>query len=543
MKKKYSHIIWPGLILFFVAAFFYFDKTMIIGMDNSFYLDLSALISRGNKFLIDFFDYRVPIFPLLFSPIYKMGFADFTNRFFMLFSIYSLYGLALYFISLSLTRSPWKSFLAVLLVFVSISSRQFDPGRDGAVPLFYHTLELISLFLLFTAILVNQTEPSPKKILFYSFFSGILWAMAFIGRPVHLALPLVVSGFTIYWLYKKWQGKANRNGWLIPVGFLAGLGISALSTLWIFYVPDADYLTLLKKWLLEIPPVIYRTEPWRIIKKFVTTFYWGLPAIRNIFLPLYWTTYLVSAAGMAVFFFSESAENIGLKIRSFYQKNKALPLFVLLAGFMAVTTVLLTGSGAKSHESPFFTLYFFILVLVLSNAKLSQHLKNWEIYIFIAAFLLPQSVDFAKKELKIYLIDRTNQTDAYLPEKVAAELKKVTEAEDPVLILGAYPAVTRLVDYRPFMGQTNGTFLYSGSRFFGENYQKNLVQEMEKVNVAYKLFDYPNSTLKVASGIREDRSNPIYLYIEKYLKDKFIIAAAMENSQLQKVTVYRRKLK
>ena len=119
---------------------------------------------------------------------------------------------------------------------------------------------------------------------------------------------------------------------------------------------------------------------------------------------------------------------------SFYQKNKALPLFVLLTGFMAVTTVLLTGSGAKSHESPFFTLYFFILVLVLSNAKLSQHLKNWEIYIFIAAFLLPQSVDFAKKELKIYLIDRTNQTDAYLPEKVAAELKKdFADAKSPTL--------------------------------------------------------------------------------------------------------------
>ncbi|TSC74944.1 MAG: hypothetical protein G01um101444_121 [Parcubacteria group bacterium Gr01-1014_44] len=546
MKKWYSHVIWPGLILFIIGVVFYFDKTLPIGTDNSFYMDLSALISRGGKFLIDFFDYRTPLFPLLFSPIYKMGFSDFTNRFFMLFSVYSFYCLALYFISFSLTRSLPKSWLAVLLVFVSISSRQFDPGRDIAVPLFYHTLELISLFLLFSVIIADRIRLSSKKIILYSVFSGILWATAFIGRQVHIAVPLIIGGFVIYWLYKKRLGQAAtlatttwKPRFQVVVAWLAGFGLFAVLALWIFYVPGVGYLSLLKKWLIEIPPIIYKAEPLRITKKFITTLYWGLPAIRNIFLPLYWTTYLLSAASMAVFFFSDSAQAIGSKLRFFYQQNKKIVLFVWLVGFMAVATVLTTGSGAKSHEAPFFTLYFFILILVLNNIGLQKYLRNWWAGLFIAIFLLPQAIDFAKKEIKIHIIDRGSQEVVSFPERVADKLKTLIKTKDPVLVLGAYPTIARLVDYKPFMGQNNDIFLYSGQKLFGEKYQENLLANLAKVNTAYQLIDYPN--LNALSGLREDKTNEIYLYIENNLQSKFEVAAIIEQDEFKRVTIYRRK--
>jgi len=547
MKKGYSYFIWPGLILLIIGLVFYFDKTLPIGVDNSFYMDLSALISRGGKFLIDFFDYRVPLFPLLFSPIYKMGFSDFTNRFLMLFFVYSFYCLALYFISFSLTHSYKKSFLAALLVFVSISSRQFDPGRDMAVPLFYHTLELISLFLLFSVLVADRIRLSSKKIARLSLFSGILWAVAFIGRPVHIAVPLILSGFVIYWLYKKWQGESIetsttatwKRSFQVAVVWLTGLAATTAFVFWVFYVPGVGYLALLKKWLIEIPPVIYKTEPLRIVKKFITTFYWGLPEMRNISLPIFWITYLVSAASMAIFFFSESAETIGSKTRSFYRQNKKMVLFVLLAGLMAVATVLTTGSGAKSHEAPFFTLYFFILILFLSNIGLRKYFKNWWAGLFIAIFLLPQAIDFAKKEIKIHIIDWGSQEAVSFLERVTDKLKTLVKNKDPVLVLGAYPTVARLVEYKPFLGHTNDIFLYSGKKLFGEKYQEDLIKNLDKVNTAYKLIDYPN--LSALSGLREDETNGTYVYIENYLKSKFEIAATIEQNGPNKVTIYKRK--
>ncbi len=502
------------------------DKTLPIGTDVSFYLDLSALISRGDKFLVDFFDYRVPVFPLLFSPIYQMGFSDFTNLFLMLLFIYSFYCLTLYFISFHLTRSSLKSFLAAILVFVSISSRQFDPGREISVPLFYHTVELVSLFALFKLLVVKPEQLSSKIITVSAILSGILWAIAFIGRQVHIAVPLVVGGFVIYLLYKNKPRKIDRKNWLIPIMFFAGLSISSVLALWIFYVPDTGYMALLKKWLLEIPPIIYGVEPLRIIKKFITTFYWGLPEMRNISLPIFWVTYLVAAAGFSVFFFSESVKDANLKMRSFYWQNKERVFFVLLVGFMTIATVLTTGSGAKSHESPFFTLFFFILVLVLSNIKLRRHSKNLGLYFFIILFLLPNAVYFVKKELKIHLTDWQNQETVSFPEKIADELKLLIKPRDTVLILGSYPTITRLVDYKPFMGNTNDTFLYSGQKLLSERYQEDLIKNLDKIDVAYKLPDYPN--LVNLNGIRENTSNEAYLYIENYLKSKFEIASVIK---------------
>jgi hypothetical protein len=82
------------------------------------------------------------------------------------------------------------------------------------------------------------------------------------------------------------------------------------------------------------------------------------------------------------------------------------------------------------------------------------------------------------------------------------------------------------------LGLADDTFLYIGQKVFDGDYQQNLIRNLEKVNVAYKLLDYPN--LVNISGIREDTSNATYAYIENYLKSKFEIASTVKMVESEK---------
>ena len=79
------------LLLFLSCAIFYFDKGLMIGTDNTCFLNLASMISQKARFLVDYFDYRVPVFSLILSTMYKFGFSDFANRYIELLLVYSFY--------------------------------------------------------------------------------------------------------------------------------------------------------------------------------------------------------------------------------------------------------------------------------------------------------------------------------------------------------------------------------------------------------------------------------------------------------------------
>jgi len=158
MMKKFFYFI-PLLIIFsLILAIFYWDKGLMTGTDNAFYLDEASQIFRQGKLFIDFTDYRIPVLPLIISTIYSFGFNDSINLYVMLVFVYSLYIFSIYFISLSITHSQYKALMVSIITFLSISARQFDIGRNMCVPLFYSTLELVSVLILLKLILIVGGE-------------------------------------------------------------------------------------------------------------------------------------------------------------------------------------------------------------------------------------------------------------------------------------------------------------------------------------------------------------------------------------------------
>ena len=168
MRSILRKITYPLIITGAVALIFYLDKGMMIGSDTMTYMDFSYVIHKGGLLFIDYYDYRLPVFPYIFSFIYNLGFSDFTNRFIMHFFIYSFYAILIYAISVFLTKSRKISLLVSLVALVTITARQLDAGRNIGVPLFYHTLELLSVFL-FIPVFAYKDYPFGKKVYFSNY--------------------------------------------------------------------------------------------------------------------------------------------------------------------------------------------------------------------------------------------------------------------------------------------------------------------------------------------------------------------------------------
>ena len=71
------------------------------------------------------------------------------------------------------------------------------------------------------------------------------------------------------------------------------------------------------------------------------------------------------------------------------------------------------------------------------------------------------------------------------------------------MVLGGHPTVSRLVEYKLFMGLPADTIsFYAVPKILGTEYFDKVKSEFKKIKIIYKLPDYPN--LRVLSGIKED---------------------------------------
>ena len=95
---------------------------------------------------------------------------------------------------------------------------------------------------------------------------------------------------------------------------------------------------------------------------------------------------------------------------------------------------------------------------------------------------------------------------------------KVCKKNEVVLVLGGQSLVGRAVGYKPFMGYLSDVLLFSSSKLSDTNFNQKLIEQLNSVNIAYKLPDYPNLQI-----LGLDSSNLSFQILEERLKQEFTI--------------------
>ena len=98
----------------------------------------------------------------------------------------------------------------------------------------------------------------------------------------------------------------------------------------------------------------------------------------------------------------------------------------------------------------------------------------------------------------------------------------------------------RLAGYRPFVGHPADPALIMGNRVIDGPHVQSVFNELDHLNVVCVLPDYPSLSP------REDTGNPIYPYIDEYVKSRFEVVTVVSPEYsypytfAHGVTVYRR---
>lgn len=335
MKKIYA------LIIITVAIVFCFDYQLKPGTDIHYYMDLAYYIHSGQQFLVDYFDYRIPVFAWLFSWVYDFNFSEFINRYIMLVCVYSLYLLLLWRISFKITGSKKRSLLVIGLSLLTITSHTLDIGRDMTQPLFHHTLELASVF-----IIVYKWQYWKWGI-----GAGLLAGLAFIGRQVHLFPFLVMLLWPVFY-------RQTRK-------FALSFWLSATTIMFVvishFLEFDPSNFSNYYYWLWQFP------QHWHNFHKPLTTgIMIGLLEFRNIRQPLFLFTY-----GYYLYFTLSHFIK-----RSWPEFNHQAWLFLIAILLMTIINIQPTGIGPARYEGVFITVYSIFLSILLGNKKSRQGEEN-----------------------------------------------------------------------------------------------------------------------------------------------------------------------
>ena len=238
------------------------------------------------------------------------------------------------------------------------------------------------------------------------------------------------------------------------------------------------------------------------------------------------------------------ASGLGLKmsLKKIYDENRLAIELIIASFILSITTTMTTGFGGTNHQAPFFTLYALVLAFLIANFNFKKYKRTPAYLFFLIIFILPNLYRFTREERVIMQKSYNHKSAAKLPEKIAQGLINAgLTKENPVLVLGAYPVVARLAGYKPFGGYLTDVYLFSPSKIYGEEHLKSLSEKINKVDIAYKLPDYPN-----LDWIKETNSNAVYLYIEEYVKNNFKAVEIIKEEYApdQEVIIYKRiKLK
>ncbi|MBI2064699.1 MAG: hypothetical protein HYT62_01455 [Candidatus Yanofskybacteria bacterium] len=536
MLNTIKKIIYIIIIISIVALIFYLDKGMIIGSDTTTYMDLSYIIHRGGLLFIDYYDYRLPVFPYIFSFVYGLSFSDFTNRFIMHFFIYSFYAILIYAISIFLTKSKKISLLTSLITLVTITARQFDAGRNIAVPLFYHSLELLSVFLfipVFACLLHAQeryrqankidTVYSVKKKIYLSALSGFIFSLAFWGRQVHIFPFFMMGLFLATNLLPKQFRLPIKHNLIFSFSFISAFILGSASIISISYNGSPNFFIDLKKWLIDVPRIGYvnGTDPLydvllRRVKQIILL---GLPQFENHIYPIFWINFIAALTYLGKLLFLKNRYSAA-DLVDFFRKDFPQILLILFSTIIVVTSLIGTAYGSPRHLAPIISLHAILLSYTLGKLKFNKDtVKNPIFILIIIIFIFPQTYNFYRYgEKQSYAASRKQEgTKLFTYELADALSETLKERSNEVLILGGYSTVARLVDYKPFMGLNSDVFNYIiMPRLYGDNFINSFKQNLEKVDTAVILPDYPNTDW--AGG---NLNNEIYKITENYLSKNF----------------------
>src|SRR3989344_1566178 len=399
MTNIVKRVAYPAIILSVVALIFYLDRGMMIGPDTTTYMDFSYVIHKGGLLFVDYYDYRLPVFPYIFSFVFNLGFSDLTNRFIMHFSIYSFYTILVYIVSNFLTKSRRISLLISLITLVTITTRQLDSNRNIAVPLFYHSLELLSVFL-FIPVFTNSPsgQIAKSKKIYFSILSGLIFSLAFWGRQVHIFPFLMISLFLATNLLPRKFRLPVKHNLIFSFSFISAFALGSTLIISIFNNGSPDFFINLKKWLTDVPRMGYLggSDPLYdvLLRRVRNIIIYGLTQFENLTYPIFWVNFIASVAYLAKILFSKNKYSL-LNIVDFCKRNSQEILLVIFIATMAITSLMGTGYGNQRHVAPIISFHAIFLSFVLGKMKFEKNIiKNPAFALVIIVFILPQAYIF-----------------------------------------------------------------------------------------------------------------------------------------------------
>ena len=524
------------IIVVFILTYFLFDINMITGTDNAWYLDLSYLISKNNLFLQDYFDYRLPVFSYIFSPIYKFNFSESWNVYILLCLVYGCYTLVIYTLFKFVSKNSKISLFTSILTFLSVASRSFDSARNICQPLFHHTLELVAIILVWYVF--NYYEQIKNFFRYFLIFiAGFIFFINLSGRQVQV-FPILLFLFFIFRNFNK--NYFNRKDTLINF-FLFALGvIIALGILcYIFYIPNINYTYQVKYWLYDIPLNIHTHSlgPIEFIRRFggiVSSFFGYFTGLN---LPIINLFYFLITLSITSFLFSSKKINIII----FLNENKNFISILLCVILSHIINTFPTGTDAPRYQTNVFTLfglgvaYFLVKINFLNISKFN--------YILLLIPFLFSNFIFVNKEYNSYKNSQIQKNKTLFNSVISLELENyIIKDKTPILVLGGQSIVGRIAKYKPFLGFVSDVTLFSHSKKNPKLFMKEFEKKFHEVDIVYKTPDYPN-----LSVIGDDSTNKGFIFIEKELKENFQIIKILKPinsypySYNKPVIIYKRK--
>jgi hypothetical protein len=495
-------------LIIFVILFFWFDRYQITGTDNAWYLDIAYLLNNKQKFLVDFYDYRIPIFSYFVSFVYHLKLSEINNVYIVIIVTFLLYMSLIYWVSNIITKSHFKSFCISLICFLSISSRNFDAARNITQPLFHHSLELISIILVWK-IFINQQINENKINILNSYFAGLTFMLSFTGRQVFI-FPVILFFILLLISYVK-NLESKQYLYKYFISYIIGvITILLFTNCMILKFWNGDWATI-NYWLFKVPFNLHNTQTGKLI--FIKNPYGIFKSMLGLQLgfklPIISFFYLLIIYKFLGIKKDYNYKNFKTESIQLFQKDVKvlLLLFFILIAF--VFSVISTGSNAPRYQTGIFSIFSILLAITLNY--ISYEKKYF--------FLIALSMIFFFIGEKYHYENLFKQKNKILfSEKLALELKKICKPNEVVLVLGGQSIVGRVVGYKPFMGYLSDVLLFSSSKLSNSNFDKELIENISSVNIIYKLPDYPNLRI-----LGLDSSNSSFKIIEYKLTRDFEI--------------------
>ena len=498
-NKKYISNILPYLFLLFGAAIiFIFDKGLMIGTDNSYYLDVSFMISRGDQYLKDFYDYRIPIFSSLISPIFKLNLDPFIIRYLVLVAVNGFYILTIYYILTTLFNSKKVALLVSFINLISISSLVFDDARNYCVPLFHHTLEVITIYMLFISIsnlYKNKGEWFCNRNIIIMLVSSMIFGINFLGRQNQIFAPIFLFFSLGFYAYKEhFNSSSFKVNLKIISIFMVGIIIPLIIVFIVIFKGELSRLVILKLWLFDIPTTTAYPASNSLIgplKNVLKTILILIPNPRTIDLPIVFITWFFCV----LYCFSDldiKSKKIMPQVLKYFYKYKKHLLFIIITIALAIFDTILMGPGGARNMVSIFTVYSIILTFLLIRFNWVKRNYYTKIFIIILG-LLPFSARFIFAQVASYQVAFSQPYNEIFTNRLSSSINRHIAIEgSDVIIIGPHSLVLRNTNYNTFLGLSS---IGPNSRLhqnFSHEYFRLLTEELEYVDLVIKQPDSPS---------------------------------------------------